>query len=180
MNPQNAAPEVQELLSRLHDLEVPEPVSWWPPAPGWWLVALVVVSLIVGVALKIRQQQQRNLYRKAGLEQLMQIKSSDPNAAQAVSALLKRVALAAYPQDNARIAPLFGENWVNFLNACCARQVISGGAAALLATDLYRPAGASELAPLKDQAELWIKLHRKAPPRSRATSATGTPELTHV
>ncbi len=178
MNPLHATPEAQELLSRLHDLEVPEPVSWWPPAPGWWLIALVVLTLLAGLALKIRQHHRRNRYRKAGLDLLLQIDHNDPNAAQAVSALLKRIALAAYPQDHARIAPLFGENWIEFLNASCGRPVFNGGAADLLAKNLYKPVPAADLAPLHSQAALWIKLHRRTLPMP--PPAITTPELSDV
>ena len=34
----------------LRDLRLPEPVGWWPPAPGWWILAAIVV---VGEALRL-------------------------------------------------------------------------------------------------------------------------------
>ena len=30
----------------LRDLHLPEPVGWWPPAPGWWILLLLVTTLL--------------------------------------------------------------------------------------------------------------------------------------
>ena len=29
----------------LRDIELPEAISWWPLAPGWWLLLMVVLTL---------------------------------------------------------------------------------------------------------------------------------------
>ncbi len=32
---------------QLQPIVLPEPVKWWPPAPGWWLLAATLLIAIV-------------------------------------------------------------------------------------------------------------------------------------
>ena len=98
-------------LERLHDIAVPPPVSWWPPAPGWYVVGAVVL-VIAGVALWVAVSRWwKNRYRRAALRELDQLPRS---GVAALAELLKRTALAAYPRE--RVASLTGEPWLKFLN----------------------------------------------------------------
>ena len=38
-------PAAAELQS-LRDIQEMTPPSWWPPAPGWWLVGLILAALL--------------------------------------------------------------------------------------------------------------------------------------
>ena len=40
-----------DIVNRLRDIRDIDPVSAWPPGPGWWAVALVVILLLVLVGL---------------------------------------------------------------------------------------------------------------------------------
>jgi len=31
-------------LVNLKDIHLPPPVSFWPPAPGWWILALLMIT----------------------------------------------------------------------------------------------------------------------------------------
>ena len=33
-------------LDRLHDIVSPPPAPWWPPAPGWYALGLIVLLLL--------------------------------------------------------------------------------------------------------------------------------------
>ena len=37
----------EELLAQLADIHLPEPVSYWPPAIGWWILAAIFLVLLV-------------------------------------------------------------------------------------------------------------------------------------
>ena len=38
----------------LRDIHLPDPISWWPIAPGWWLV-IVSLFLIIAVIFILRK-----------------------------------------------------------------------------------------------------------------------------
>ena len=76
----------EELLEQLADIHLPVEISYWPPAPGWWILA--VMLLVGGIFLSLRFIQFRNLQqvcRHALIElescysQLAKIDSSDPS-----------------------------------------------------------------------------------------------------
>ncbi|HMM26605.1 MAG TPA: DUF4381 domain-containing protein, partial [Pseudoxanthomonas mexicana] len=46
----------------LRDVHVPPAPSLWPPAPGWWLLAGVVVLMLLGIAAW-RWHRRRRLQR---------------------------------------------------------------------------------------------------------------------
>ena len=33
-------------LVNLKDIHLPPPVPFWPPAPGWWILALLLISTL--------------------------------------------------------------------------------------------------------------------------------------
>ena len=57
----------------LRDIHLPAEPSWWPPAPGWWLLAaLVLVAIVVAVWTWRRQRRLRGC-RQQVLHELEQL-----------------------------------------------------------------------------------------------------------
>lgn len=48
----------EELLQRMRDIHYPDAPGWFPPAPGWWLLAALLLAGLVWVAWWWRQRQQ--------------------------------------------------------------------------------------------------------------------------
>ena len=105
-------------INSLEPIIAPEPVSFWPPAPGWYiLAALVLLLLLYGIYRAIKKYQ-KNQYRRLALKELagLSFPTNSEQFVQSVSALnvlMKRTALAGFSRE--RVAGLSGMNWLNFL-----------------------------------------------------------------
>jgi hypothetical protein len=99
-------------LSNLRDIVLPDTPGFWPPAPGVWIVLGILAAVLIIICWKWFSFRKRNLYRKAGLALMGNVKTVYD-----LSVLLKRVALAVFPRE--QVASLYGKDWVDFLNQTC-------------------------------------------------------------
>ena len=117
----------EDLLNQLADIHLPEPVSFWPPAPGWWVLAvLLLVAGVLALRWYARERARREIvgYALAELERCYQryAASDDVEASpderklryvNEVNSVLRRVALVHFPGAN--VASLAGREWVDFI-----------------------------------------------------------------
>lgn len=146
-------------LDRLHDIVVPSPVPWWPPAPGWYVVGAVVLVFVLVLFLRAYLSWRANAYRREALAAL-----ADARDPAAVGAILRRTALA---ETNRReVAELRGEAWVDWLDARSSSPA-SPTVREQLITGAYASAPIADIAALRVWAVQWIKSHQSpAPQRS--------------
>lgn len=120
-------------LDVLEPLLQPAAVPWWPPAPGWWLLA----ALLPPLAWAAWRWRHRLLPRRratapaeaplepirvAALEELARLPRPYGGAPagpwlQAQNALLKRLSRVRWPDDNCHT--LSGRAWLAFLDNRC-------------------------------------------------------------
>jgi hypothetical protein len=110
-------PNVADALTALRDIHLPSAVSWWPLAPGWWVLAGVLVVVVAATVVWLRYRR-RSVKRRA-LAELESVaarfrSSGDPaDLAAGLSTLVRRVALVRF--DSREVAGLCGIDWVAFL-----------------------------------------------------------------
>lgn len=150
-----------ELIARLADVAVPEPVAYTPETAGWWVLgALLVVGLTVTAIIAARRRQ-RNRYRRLALLELSEIEAlpsgtSSVNVLHQVAELVRRTALTVYPR--AEVAHLYGDEWRDFLNRSASRDLGSGVDG--IVTGPYRRENAERDIPASiAAARNWIRSH---------------------
>lgn len=107
---------------QIRDIHGLDPISWWPPGPGWWLLALLAVALVAGLWLLLGYSRDRPLLpakwqrdarrRLRGLRK-RQAHMSTKEIAGELSELMRRIAMARYGRQ--ACAGLSGEQWLQWL-----------------------------------------------------------------
>ena len=98
-----------DLINQLQEVPDPTPVSMMPQTQGWIVLAGFALAAVLLTARALLRRYRANAYRRAALSALRDA-GDDPVA---VSAILKRAALAAFPR--AQVASLTGNRWLAFL-----------------------------------------------------------------
>ena len=152
-------------LDQLADIHLPDGVSWWPLAPGWWILLALAILLALGFFIW-RSRKARNHYRRVAQQELADIyrayQASQDTAAylQALSLLLRRSALTAYPHTfNASIK---GSDWLHWLDSVCPdlQNAFSGETGQALLIGPYQKNPQVDVAAVHQLTERWISQHR--------------------
>lgn len=111
-------PDVSNIPIR--DIHLPDPVSWWPPALGWWLLLVLTICIVALVLWQIRRRRLFRLRKAAlaeldGIYQTYQKQYDAKRFARDLSALLRRACISYFP--NTDTAGLAGNAWLEFLDS---------------------------------------------------------------
>jgi Flp pilus assembly protein TadB len=125
----------------LRDVHVPPSPSWWPLAPGWWLVLGAVLLLVVGISAWRLRRRRRQLawqrwFDEAGTAQ---------SPAEQVAAMSERLRRAARRLDPSADR-LEGEDWLRFLDGKRGHAFSQGPGRLLLDGGYRRDVSSSDLA----------------------------------
>lgn len=136
----------------------PAPISWWPPAPGWWVMLASLILLGLLLPLLLRQSRRRSKRRlKRGLRPFADL-PADLSDSHWLAEINTRLKQQLKQRGDAAATRLFGEAWLDYL--CSRYPNAQRDALQPLAADLYRPQ--LELSEAQRQALLrelhqWIR-----------------------
>jgi hypothetical protein len=184
----------------LHDIHLPGGIAWWPPAPGWWIVAALVLAALAVAGL----QYYRGRHRRAALGAVRRLHAALEQGAEPVgclqrlSTVLRRYAMttadAGLPVAEApdasveRVPGLIGDRWLRYLDSRWQRDEFARGTGRLLLAAPYaRPESIDRLHALELTAlcSEWLRQQRKRSTLLRLRArrigtrgATGLPSTT--
>lgn len=149
-------------LDQLRDIHLPPTPGLWPPAAGWWLVALI---LVLGTVLWVARRRIRQRPLRAALRELDALARThardDVLLARGISRLLRRYVLWRFPQAGA--AGLTGKDWLQFLDQHGGAGCFTQGPGAVLASLPYRRPRAAgqeaDAAALLALARHWLRMN---------------------
>lgn len=163
----------QDPLAQLRDIYLPDSAGIWPPAPGWWILAFILLAALTFFIVKAVQKKRLNQYRLEAHNILQDAWKAFLNNDDDVKAYLttltqtlKRTALNAYPAME--INTLKGPQWLQFLdssNSSSARQFTEGPGKILLSLPYQNlsddtPIDRSVLNELHTVCAEWLLKHR--------------------
>lgn len=140
-------------LDLLHDIVLPPAVPWWPPAPGWHAVLVMLTLAACWLAWRGWKRRQADGYRRAALRRLPHLQDVP-----AVAELFRRTALAIAPRSV--IAAKTGAAWVDWLDNQCP-EPMPPAVRRLLTTGVYGLHSDRNIDELKAYAARWISRHRR-------------------
>lgn len=158
--------DIADALSELADIRMPGEVSYWPLAPGWWVLAALLLALAVYGAIRLQKRmllQKRLNSAVSELSKARQLLSAAGENDMAnrlvyvnnVNAVLRRVALLHL--DHTAVAGLSGQAWVSLLRRHDKAGLLTVELAQILAQGRFAPRCDVNADALEQMAREWIK-----------------------
>ncbi len=141
-------PPVQDLPIR--DIHLPEAISWFPPAIGWWFIIIVVPIVSYFLIALIQRLFQKTAIKEAKklLVQLQTNNALTPlEKVRELSSLLRRVTVNFHPENGG----LTGRAWLDYLDSSLKKTGFKNGVGRCLADAPYQ----KELPPDVDLTALF-------------------------
>ena len=95
-------------LQQLHDIQLPEPISTWPIAPGWIILLLLVLLSLIAAIAYLCHRQRRNQWRQTvrDAQRQLHLINEDARFKQQALTIIKQALIKLGHQDG---MSLFGQ-----------------------------------------------------------------------
>lgn len=144
----------------LRDIHLPGDSLWWPPAPGWWLVLILAVAIVL-LLPRLRRWLRHQPLRRMSMRELSRIRLAhqqgrgDKATLNAIAALLRRITISYYGRSAQ--AASTGDEWRQQLQRLAPGAGFSDEQLELLTHGRYRAELDVDVESLAQACERWLR-----------------------
>ncbi len=148
------------ILSQLRDIQLPEPVNWWPLAVGWYFLGAFLIGIFGIIFFVLMRQYRKRSAQRFLIKRLEALRGQYQREADArivaaeLSILLRRASLILVPRKE--VASLKGEEWLEFLDRTGNTHEFSQGIGRVLITAPYQKQTEFDVNHLLDLVLKWV------------------------
>lgn len=157
----------------LRDIHLPDPVSWWPLAPGWWiLLSLIIITIWLSIVFFRKRRAHQLSAIILAQKELDKIQDGfrqhqDKTVlARDLSELIRRVCISVFPRTDT--ASLIGKDWLAFLDQYNNEKAFSEGIGRALIEAPYQANPDYDSVSLMSLVSSWIESISKSKKRRLA------------
>ena len=149
-------------LDALRDIYLPVEPHWWPPAPGWWIIAALVFAMLWWCGRRFWAYRAATRPIRAAqriidslIAEEAQATSSDATLANQCNEVLKRLLVVALGMRT--LTNQSGEKWLRTLDQLSMTASFTQGAGSALGEDRFRPEFSASRRALLDCVKQLLK-----------------------
>ena len=144
----------------LRDIHLPDSIGWWPLAPGWWIVGVLLLASGFLIIIFARYMKAKNRIRRISLKEIDLIQQSfvlhkdRTRVVCELSVLLRQACISRY--SRMEVASLTGAGWMSFLDRNLDGRPFSDGVGKIFMTGPYQKSVEINVDLLLDLCRNWI------------------------
>lgn len=145
-------------LDQLADIRVPEDVSAWPPAIGYWITLTMLILIMVLMGIYLAKRKRRLHAKRQSLRALEGVDVNSHFALQQIHHVLKTAAQGYFPERN--ILQMQSGQWITLLSTLYRSknsQEVCEPLAELAKWQYDQRLHIAQAAQLKSAAQAWIE-----------------------
>ncbi|GJM05283.1 MAG: hypothetical protein DHS20C09_12740 [marine bacterium B5-7] len=146
----------------LRDIHLPDAVSWWPLAPGWWALIILLGIVLLLTMYLIRRYRNHKIsaffLAKQELERIktdFNINQNKSNLVKELSELIRRLSISILPRQES--AGLTGVEWLRFLDQYSDKNEFENGIGRVLIEAPYQADPEFNSDKLIQLISMWIE-----------------------
>ncbi len=151
-------PALAGMLSSLKDIQEPAAIGWWPPAPGWWALAIMGVGSLIALMFYLWRRWRKHRWYRQARAHLQAIESRFARSGDPHDFMHHLIALSksvARHQGTAGVLGYSAAQWIQYLATHYPACGFTTEDAAVAEDLLYKPPGAPLTDARRDQLRQW-------------------------